>query len=193
MPPKTLRKCIERTLNSLSKDDFDRFRNELVKRQEEPRVLLNRVEGKQRWEVVNVMISTFTEVGVLEVTKELLEEIDLTQDAETLVKAAMEAGCCPPAAGGAAGAQTEERHFVEKHRDQLIQRVTCVDAILDALLKEDVLNQETYDGIRSQRTSQAKMRELYGGPLKAGEEAQDIFKKILKDQQPLLFKSLEKK
>ena len=86
-----------------------------------------------------------------------------------------------------------EKHFVDKHRDQLIQRVTCVDPILDALLKKHVLNQEIYDDIRSQRTPQAKIRELYSGPLKAGEEAKDIFKEVLKDQQLLLFKDLQNK
>ncbi|XP_072249487.1 uncharacterized protein [Leuresthes tenuis] len=102
-----VRKCVERALDSLSEESFDRFRNELVERRQEPRVTLNKVEKKRPFEVAKVMISTFKEDGALEVTKELLEEIGCSQDAEDMIKAAMEAGCCPPAAGGAAGAQTE--------------------------------------------------------------------------------------
>ncbi|KAM4579856.1 apoptosis-associated speck-like protein containing a CARD isoform 1-T1 [Odontesthes bonariensis] len=199
MPPKTVRKCVERALDNLSATKLDRFRNELVKRKQEPRIALNRVEGKRSWEVVGEMISTFKEDGALEVTKELLEELEFTEDAETMLKEAMEAGYRPPPpAGGAAGApaagaQAAEEHFVDRHMDVLIQRGTGIDAILDALLKEKVLSPEIYDDIRSQRTSQAKMRELYSGPLRAAEEVKDIFYRILKAQQPLLVQSLEKK
>ncbi|KAM4579857.1 apoptosis-associated speck-like protein containing a CARD isoform 2-T2 [Odontesthes bonariensis] len=184
MPPKTVRKCVERALDNLSATKLDRFRNELVKRKQEPRIALNRVEGKRSWEVVGEMISTFKEDGALEVTKELLEELEFTEDAETMLKEAMEAGYRPP---------PPEEHFVDRHMDVLIQRGTGIDAILDALLKEKVLSPEIYDDIRSQRTSQAKMRELYSGPLRAAEEVKDIFYRILKAQQPLLVQSLEKK
>ncbi|KAM4579883.1 uncharacterized protein PAE49_004980 isoform 2-T2 [Odontesthes bonariensis] len=102
----SMREFMEHAVNSLSKDNFERFRHELVKRKQEPRVVLNRVEEKPRWKVVEVMISTFLEAEAFEVTKELLRKIRCCQEAEDMVKEAMEAGYRPPPpAGGAAGAQ----------------------------------------------------------------------------------------
>ncbi|KAM4579881.1 apoptosis-associated speck-like protein containing a CARD [Odontesthes bonariensis] len=251
-----MRECMENAVESLSEEDFEKFRYELVKRKQKPRVRRNKVEKKPRWEVVEVMISTFKEDKAFEVTKELLRKISCSQEAEDMVEEAMGAGYRPPPpAGGAAGAlaagaqaagaqaagalaagalaagapaagalaagapaagapaagaqaagapaagaqaagaqaagaQAAEEHFVDRHRLKLIERGTS-DPILDALLQEKVLSPEEYDDIRSQPTRQKKMRELYSGPLRAGEEVKDIFYRILKDKEPFLVKSLE--
>uniref|UniRef100_A0A668RUP9 CARD domain-containing protein n=1 Tax=Oreochromis aureus TaxID=47969 RepID=A0A668RUP9_OREAU len=85
-----------------------------------------------------------------------------------------------------AGTPRTENHFVDKHRVELIQRVSNIEPILDELLKEKVIQQESYDRIRALQTSQEKMRELYSGPLKAGSASKDVFYQILQTHERLL-------
>ncbi|MEQ2268236.1 hypothetical protein XENORESO_017860, partial [Xenotaenia resolanae] len=83
-------------------------------------------------------------------------------------------------------------HFVDKHMDELIQRVGNILPILDKLLKAKVIQSETYDDISAERTSQGKMRALYRGPLRASREVKDIFFDILKAQEHFLIEDLMK-
>uniref|UniRef100_A0A3B4FCT3 CARD domain-containing protein n=1 Tax=Pundamilia nyererei TaxID=303518 RepID=A0A3B4FCT3_9CICH len=69
------------------------------------------------------------------------------------------------------------KHFVDKHRVQLIQRVSNVAPILDDLLGSDVISQESYHSIMALPTSQDKMRTLYSHL--NTERCNDIFYKIL--------------
>ncbi|XP_039887104.1 uncharacterized protein LOC120733129 isoform X1 [Simochromis diagramma] len=86
--------------------------------------------------------------------------------------------------------KVQENHFVDKHRVELIQRVSNIEPILDELLKEKVIQQESYDRIRALQTSQEKMRELYSGPLKAGSASKDVFYQILQTHERLLLNDL---
>ncbi|XP_041843917.1 apoptosis-associated speck-like protein containing a CARD isoform X1 [Melanotaenia boesemani] len=200
MPPKSIRKCLDGILGSLSKENFDKFVHELVQRQQEPRVLRNRVEGERYWQVVEVMIQTFTENTAVDVAMELLEEIDLSCEAEELGKSARSCGYKPTsgpsdagAAGpppAAAGGPPPERHFVDTHRTALIQDLSLVDPILDVLRGEGVINPEMYSNIRAERTPQNKMRKLFEYLDAMGEEGKDVFLSALKDQQPFLYNKL---
>lgn len=82
---------------------------------------------------------------------------------------------------------------MDRHRDELIQRVTAVPPILDKLLKAKVIQNETYDEIMMLRPSQNQMRRLYGDVQGAGRNAKDIFLQILKEQQRFLIDDLMKK
>ncbi len=64
-----------------------------------------------------------------------------------------------------------------------------VPPILDELLREKVIQQESYDKIRALPTSQEKMRELYNY-LRAGRTCKDIFFNILKKNEPYLIDDL---
>ncbi|KAF3839499.1 hypothetical protein F7725_018216 [Dissostichus mawsoni] len=70
------RKAVKRMLTNLSKEHFAEFCHELVNRKKEPRVALNKVEGKSFLEITAVLVSTFDETGAVEVAAELLNEID---------------------------------------------------------------------------------------------------------------------
>lgn len=85
-----------------------------------------------------------------------------------------------------------DNHFVDKHRNDLISRVTNVAQILDELLKERVISQEAYENIRSVRPHQDQMRELYCSGLKGGEACKDIFFKSLEKNEPFLMEDLKK-
>ncbi|MEQ2179160.1 hypothetical protein GOODEAATRI_021766 [Goodea atripinnis] len=168
MPPKSARKLLKNSLENLTKENFEKFRSELLDRRDG--VKMNQVQGKSFLEVADVMISVYTERRALKVAEEILTEIHCGQEACEL-----------------------EKHFVDQHMDELIQRVANIPPILDKLLKAGVIQPEVYDEIRAERTSQGKMRALYHGPLRAGRKVQDIFLDILTAQEPFLIEDLKKK
>lgn len=83
---KTIKSALADTLENLSKGDFERFCHELLDRREEPRVKRNRVEGKSRLQITDVLVSTFTEERALTVVLEILKAIGCNQPAKELGK-----------------------------------------------------------------------------------------------------------
>uniref|UniRef100_A0A3Q4M1Z0 CARD domain-containing protein n=1 Tax=Neolamprologus brichardi TaxID=32507 RepID=A0A3Q4M1Z0_NEOBR len=90
------------------------------------------------------------------------------------------------------GSSAPREDFVDKHRSQLIQRVSNIAPILDELLDKKVIDQEQYDKIRALPTSQDKMRELYSGPLKASAACKKIFYESLLANEIFLIEDLSK-
>ncbi|XP_068180344.1 apoptosis-associated speck-like protein containing a CARD [Antennarius striatus] len=86
MPPKSIKWALVRVLEDLTKRDFESFCFMLVDRREEPRIRRYRVEGKNIFDVVDILVSTFTEKGALEVSEQILRQIDCNESAEVLVK-----------------------------------------------------------------------------------------------------------
>ncbi|KAM9400924.1 sterile alpha motif domain-containing protein 9-like [Salvelinus alpinus] len=87
---------------------------------------------------------------------------------------------------------SQNLHFVDLHRTDLIQRVCLVKPILDQILAKSVITDEGYSTVMAKRTTQDQMRELYMGPLRAsGISAKNIFYEILKELEPLLIKELK--
>lgn len=78
---------------------------------------------------------------------------------------------------------------MDEHRVELIERVSNIEPILEEL-KEKIIQQEAYDKIRAQQTSQEKMRALYNGPLKAGDAAKEAFYQSLKKHEKILIEDL---
>uniref|UniRef100_A0A668T2I6 Pyrin domain-containing protein n=1 Tax=Oreochromis aureus TaxID=47969 RepID=A0A668T2I6_OREAU len=145
-----------------------------------PRIPKSRLEKTSTCNLVDLMLQTYTEKSV-EVTKKVLKKInrnDLVQKPGKLHT------------GPSSSRDPEKNHFVDKHRVELIQRVSNIEPILDELLKEKVIQQESYDRIRALQTSQEKMRELYSGPLKAGSASKDVFYQILQTHERLLVNDL---
>ncbi|XP_049900901.1 uncharacterized protein LOC126390570 [Epinephelus moara] len=87
----------------------------------------------------------------------------------------------------------EDKHFLDKHRDELIQRVKNTAAILDELLSENVIQQHNYDKIRALPTSQEIMRELFNQPLaSSGVQGKETFYKILNKHESYLIDDLKR-
>uniref|UniRef100_A0A8C6KX44 PYD and CARD domain containing n=1 Tax=Nothobranchius furzeri TaxID=105023 RepID=A0A8C6KX44_NOTFU len=183
MAPKTPKRILWSALENLSKENFEKFCHALVDRPQDPRVRRNRVEGKNFLDVADVMISTFTGIEALKVTEEILRDIGCSEDADELGKRLDRFSLC--------GIRKKQEHFVDKHRNELIQRVSVVGPILDKLLMEKVINHEVYAEIHSKSTNQAKIRAVYDGPLRAARACKDIFYIILKDLEPYLIRDLE--
>ncbi|KAK2909894.1 apoptosis-associated speck-like protein containing a CARD [Channa argus] len=197
MAPKTIRTALAETLEDLSKQNFEKFCHQLLDRREGPRVRRNRVEGKNFLDVADVVVSTFTEAKAVGVVMDILRQIDCNEDAESLAKLAGVQSGDAAGSGGATGNNTRAeggcstKHFVDKHKVELIKRVSNIAPILDELLYKDVIQEEVYDKIRAIRTPQDKMRELFSGPLKASVACKDAFYKILEKNEPYLIKDLK--
>ena len=88
---------------------------------------------------------------------------------------------------------SSDEHFVDKHQSELIKRVSDVEPILDELLHQNVIQQGSYDKIKTLPTAEEKMRELISGPLKSsGVQGKDIFYEILIENQPRLIQDLKR-
>ncbi|KAL7393678.1 hypothetical protein ABVT39_014308 [Epinephelus coioides] len=197
--PRSIRMVLADMLEDLSKENFDKFCRQLLDCTEGPRVRRNRVEGKNYLDIADVLVTTYTESRAVGVAETLLREIGCNEDAERLAEDAGRQSTKPgpsdtvsPSAGtSGAHAMAEGKHFVDKHRSQLIDRVCETASVLDALLESDVIQQGTYDEILAVPTHRDRMRKLYSGPLNsAGNVGKDILLNILKEKQKYLIDEL---
>ncbi|CAB1333461.1 unnamed protein product, partial [Coregonus sp. 'balchen'] len=79
---------------------------------------------------------------------------------------------------------TSNKHYVDHHRTDLINRVSQVEPILDRLLERGIITTYAY--------SDKRMRELFDGPVKAyGPKGKDMFLDILMDLEPFLISDLK--
>lgn len=82
-------------------------------------------------------------------------------------------------------------HFVDRHRKDLIQRVTDVNGVLD-VLHGKVLSEEQYQAVRAEATNQDKMRRLFSFAPAWNLTCKELLFQALKDTQPFLVSDLEK-
>ncbi|XP_028280914.1 apoptosis-associated speck-like protein containing a CARD isoform X4 [Parambassis ranga] len=180
MAPKTIKAALVDALEDLSTEDMKKFVHKLLDRREEPRVKRNRVDGKDRLDVVDVMVATFTEEPALKLALDILRDICCQNVAERLREAT----------AGLTSKPADNEHFVDKHRRALIERISNIDPILDQLLGS-VIQHGAYDRIRAQLTTQDKVRELFKC-LRAGPEVKDRFYTVLQEEEGYLIRDLQK-
>uniref|UniRef100_A0A3Q3LLC8 PYD and CARD domain containing n=1 Tax=Mastacembelus armatus TaxID=205130 RepID=A0A3Q3LLC8_9TELE len=176
MASRTIKAALADVLENLSEENFKKFCHHLMDLRAGPRIRRTAVEGKSCLEVADVMVSTFTEVKVVGVAEEILRDIGCTQEADDLGKYQVAITSC--------------KHFVDRHRVDLINRVSNIGPILDDLLDKNVIQQEVYEQIRALPTTQDKIRELYSGPLKASEACKDAFYESLQLNEKFLIDDL---
>lgn len=81
------------------------------------------------------------------------------------------------------------QHFLNQYRNELVTRVTSVDAVLD-LLYGQVLNEEQYQRVRAEATTQAQMRRLFSFSRSWDKACNDHFYHALKKTHPHLILEL---
>ncbi|XP_036407644.1 apoptosis-associated speck-like protein containing a CARD [Megalops cyprinoides] len=86
------------------------------------------------------------------------------------------------------GTSQQSAQFIEKHRAELIQRVSLVEPIADGLLSHRLIHEEAYSNIRAAPTSQEKMRALLGALSTAAVKGE--FLRILEEHDPHLVQEL---
>uniref|UniRef100_A0A8D0GEE6 PYD and CARD domain containing n=1 Tax=Sphenodon punctatus TaxID=8508 RepID=A0A8D0GEE6_SPHPU len=159
---KTVRDLLLDALDELPLADLTRFKaklNQFPVAAGYNKIPRGRLEGADSLALCDLLINFYTERYGVEVAAAVLDSINQRPLAQTLRDAATGAdprdGTQNQLPASAAGL-----HFVERHRDALIQRSAGVEGVLD-MLYGSILNEEQYQNIVSQRTSQEKMRELY--------------------------------
>uniref|UniRef100_A0A3P9BTG6 Pyrin domain-containing protein n=1 Tax=Maylandia zebra TaxID=106582 RepID=A0A3P9BTG6_9CICH len=176
-PASSFLKLLE-MLEDLKKEELEKFkwflrdRDVLVELQP---ISESKLEKASTCDLVDLVVQTYTEKSV-EVTKKVFRKINRNDLVQKL--------------SDTASRKVLENVSLFHPKMELIQRVSNIEPILDELLKEKVIQQESYDRIRALQTSQEKMRELYSGPLKAGSASKDVFYQILQTHERLLLNDL---
>ncbi|XP_030418218.1 uncharacterized protein LOC115651401 isoform X4 [Gopherus evgoodei] len=97
-----------------------------------------------------------------------------------------------PGAQIGSSVSAEGEHFVDRHRAELIQRVSMVDGVLD-MLCGTVLDNEQYQSIRAERSNPEKMRKLYELMPSWNRVCKDRLYQVLKSKHKFLIEELEGK
>ncbi|KAL1280833.1 hypothetical protein QQF64_015433 [Cirrhinus molitorella] len=84
-----------------------------------------------------------------------------------------------------------ESEFVNKHEEQLIQRVTSVMAIADCLKRKNMISREMYSKVHAAKLQQEKMRDLLDVLDSGGASVKAEFYRLLKETEPHLVDDLE--
>ncbi|MBN3325732.1 ASC protein, partial [Atractosteus spatula] len=196
--PKTIKDRIIDALEDIGNSKLKRFKAKLCDGQDR-RVRRGAIENADEIDLADKLISAYTEKTAVNITIDLLRAIDENQAAADLQNSTKElmgeASTGKPPAGAAAAAggryMKDGVHFVDRHRSALIQRVTMVAPILDALLTKKYVSQEEYSSILEERTPSRRMRALLAGPMvTCGKRGQDELCRILEQEQRILMEDL---
>ncbi|KAA0702810.1 CARD PYD and [Triplophysa tibetana] len=168
---KTLKQHLIDTFDDMTQENVKKFTRKLCERPQEPRVRRATIEKiKDSLDLADLMVDTFTSIGAVTVTIELLRAINCNEQAVSLSEAT-----------------GQSQQFMDKHQIELIGRVKNVDAILDELLVKKIITNEGYEKIRSKSTPTEKMRDLIFGPMvSAGNVGRLALYEALKKSDPAL-------
>ncbi|XP_051577924.1 apoptosis-associated speck-like protein containing a CARD isoform X2 [Myxocyprinus asiaticus] len=190
---KTIKDHLIDIFDDLGQDNQKKFKNKLCDRSKEPRVRRGKIEkAKDSLDLADLMVITFTSKDVVSVSLEILEAIGCNEQAKELREVTGHNTCGsvhdptarprPP---------SNDKHFIDSNRKELIQRVNNIDAILDELYEKEIIEKEEYNLIRAEKTPQSKMRALFDGPINsAGTAGKDALYEVLMKLQFHLMKDL---
>uniref|UniRef100_A0A8C8VJB9 Apoptosis-associated speck-like protein containing a CARD n=1 Tax=Pelusios castaneus TaxID=367368 RepID=A0A8C8VJB9_9SAUR len=193
---KTVQDHLVDTLEELGQDELKKFKSKLNTfhvKEGYNTIPRGRLEKADVLDLAQMLIGYYKEDYAVEVTMELLTDINKRDLAERLLK---ETGTGSGGKGQkpvqpCGATQGAEEHFVDRHRAALIQRTATVDPILD-ILHGKVLDDEQYQTIRAANTSQEKMRRLYQLMPSWNRECKDRLYEALKAKHKFLVEELEK-
>lgn len=197
---KSVKDHILDALDNMEEAAFKNFRRRLNEVEVEAgyeKIARGKLEKADAMDVADLLISYYRQEYGLRLTLQVLEKINQKDVAEALRKECEEDGTPgstaqpqKPSTGGA-GARPSDKHFVDKHREEIISRCTLVDPILDRLLSLELLTDEQYDSVRAMTTTQNKMRELYKFIIAWGAADKEKFYNALKTHNAPLVRDLE--
>ncbi|XP_043116784.1 apoptosis-associated speck-like protein containing a CARD [Puntigrus tetrazona] len=187
---KSVKDHLQDIFDDLGAGGQKKFKSKLLDWKSEPRVRRAAIEKiEDSIDLAELMVNTFTTSGAVAVTIDILRAIGCNEQANDLTESTgQKASNVPSAETGAPSAED----FIDKNRTELINRVSNVDGVLDELLQMRIITEEAYSDIRSEKTSQSKMRLLLSGPIKsAGRKGKEALYKALKKVEPCLTEDLE--
>ncbi|XP_033024256.1 COPII coat assembly protein SEC16-like [Lacerta agilis] len=181
---KSVRDCLLECLENLDEGELRRFKNKLNEypvREGYNNIPKGRLQKADALVLKDLLISFYTEEYAVQLTAEVLEAINCKDRAEDLL-AATGNRPQPP--------NSSDVHFIERHREALIQRTTPVEPVLDKLYGS-VLTHEQYQKITAKETNPEKMRELYKLMPSWDLRCKNMLYEALKAKNPHLVKDLE--
>uniref|UniRef100_A0A8C3VZR4 Apoptosis-associated speck-like protein containing a CARD n=1 Tax=Catagonus wagneri TaxID=51154 RepID=A0A8C3VZR4_9CETA len=187
------RDAILDALENLTADEFKRFKMKLLSvplRDGYGRIPRGTLLPLDAVDLTDKLVNYYMEAYSAELTALVLRDIGMKEVAEQLQKSLCQGPGAKPAEALALKADKPAMHFVDQHRATLIQRVTHVDGVLDALYGK-VLTEDEYQAVRAERTNPSKMRKLFSFTPAWNLTCKDLFLQALKDTQPYLVADLE--
>ncbi|XP_015682456.1 apoptosis-associated speck-like protein containing a CARD [Protobothrops mucrosquamatus] len=182
--PKSIRECLEETLEDLTEGELQKFKANLHEFPVKPgydNIPRGRLQKADALDLSDLLLGFYTEDYAPEVAAEVLRRSNCRPQAEKLV-ALFGIGNQP--------FSSSHQHFIDRFREQLIQRTTTVEQMLDKL-HGSILSEEQYQRICSRETNPAKMRELYKLVPGWSRLCKDQMYNALKAINPFLIKDLE--
>ncbi|XP_062421425.1 uncharacterized protein LOC134132856 isoform X2 [Pungitius pungitius] len=176
----SVQESILEALDGLKDEDLKKFKHHLQFTPIEKsflRIPSQRLETVDRVEMVKLMMEAYLQQSV-EVIREVLKRM-YWED--------------PQERGSTTYIETQGENFVERHRVELIKRVSNIKPILDELLRQKIISRYSYDQMKPLPTSQEKMAELFRWPLPvSGGEGKEMFYKLLEEHEPHLIDELRR-
>ncbi|XP_060112674.1 apoptosis-associated speck-like protein containing a CARD [Heteronotia binoei] len=203
---KTVRDHLVDALEDLEEEQLKKFKgklNEIPLQEGFANIPRGRLQKADVLDLSDLLLSYYTEPYAVQVAAQVLESIHLKREAEKLrsVTGIGENGSVQmplQSSSGASGIygprdpRSMELHFIDKHREKLIQRTSTVEAVLD-LLHGSVLDDDQYERIISRETTQDKMRELYRLTRSWNRSCKDQLYEALKAKNKFLIQDLEER
>ncbi|KAJ8377661.1 hypothetical protein AAFF_G00255060 [Aldrovandia affinis] len=186
-------------LQDLTKEEFGRFKFYLTQGVPEGSrpIPQGQLEDQSRAGLATLMKGSYGD-KMVNITWETLKKIprnDLIEKYKLEKSLGATMGDTRGRASDSSVTQTEAgQHFVEKHKLELINRVSMVKPILDQLRHQGLINDETYKTITAEKTTYDQMRGLFYKVIDLGGwELKEALYRILKEENPALMRDLEGK
>ncbi|XP_036166399.1 apoptosis-associated speck-like protein containing a CARD isoform X2 [Myotis myotis] len=172
------RDAILDALEELTADELKKFKMKLLSvplRDGYGRIPRGALLPMDAVDLTDKLVSCYLEAYAAQLTAQVLRDMGMQDTAERLQ----------------APARAPAPHFVDRHREALIQRVTDVNGVLDALYGS-ILREEQYQAVRAEATNPDKMRKLFGYAPAWNRACKDRLLQALRDTQPYLVDDLER-
>ncbi|KAM5227927.1 apoptosis-associated speck-like protein containing a CARD isoform 1-T1 [Ctenodactylus gundi] len=182
------RDAILEALENLTTEELKKFKLKLRSvplRYGYGRIPRGQLEGMDAVDLTDKLVSFYLEEYGTELTVTVLHDMGMKEMAQQLQDVILQVLSRSPV-----HLPLTPEHFVDRHRAALIQRVTDVDGVLDALYGK-VLREEQYQAVRAETTSPRKMRRLFSFAPSWNLTCKDLLLQALKDTQPYLVSDLE--
>ncbi|KAM5130620.1 apoptosis-associated speck-like protein containing a CARD [Callospermophilus lateralis] len=188
------RDAILDALENLTADELKKFKLKLLSvplRDGYGRIPRGTLMPMDAVDLTDKLVSFYLEAYGTELTAAVLRDMGMQEMAEQLQEAMPKgSGSVPAGIKGPPQVAAKAAHFVDQHRAALINRVTNVDGVLDALYGK-VLTEEQYQAVRAETTNPTKMRKLFSFAPAWNLTCKDLLLQALRDTQPYLVTDLE--
>uniref|UniRef100_A0A670JKP9 CARD domain-containing protein n=1 Tax=Podarcis muralis TaxID=64176 RepID=A0A670JKP9_PODMU len=149
------------------------------------------LEEANLWELTELLLTYCAEDYSVEVVSEVLKAIECEPLPEWLFQTkTVKFPFFLSFLAGPLFPNSSNVHFIERHREALIQRTIPVEPVLDSL-HDSVLSEEQYQKITAKETNPDKMRELYKLVPSWDLQCKNKLYEALKAKNPHLVKDLE--